>query len=154
MKPSSKFFHPGKPGHKTNKATSTRGSIAPASLFTLNLGYRLPVVAVCIFIFWQSSFPSLNSQPLFPLDDKVMHIGAYAFLAFLAARNLKQEKPFFSQTKLMVFAILFAALYGLSDEIHQAFVPARTASFWDFAADTIGSILGAFFYFYVFHHKK
>lgn len=147
-------MHPDKKDHKKNIPNSGRGSIAPASPLHLNLGYRLPVLAFCIFIFWQSSFPSLNSQPLFPHDDKLMHLGAYALLAFLAARNLKQEKPFFSQTKLSVLTILFAALYGLSDEFHQAFVPSRVASGWDFAADVLGSILGACFYLDFFPRKK
>lgn len=83
-----------------------------------------------------------------------MHLGAYGFLAFLAARNLHREKPLFSRTKLKVMAILFACLYGFSDEIHQAFVPERTASVWDFAADVLGSILGTCFYFDLLHGKK
>ena len=147
MKPSSKACHP---GHHA----SSGGTPVPASSLKLNLYYRLPLVAFCIFIFWQSSFPSLSSAPWFPHDDKLMHMGAYGFLAFLAARNLHREKPFFSRTKLRVLAILFACLYGLSDEIHQAFVPERTASVWDFAADISGSILGAWFYFDLLHGKK
>jgi VanZ family protein len=39
-------------------------------------------------------------------------------------------------------AIVFASIYGLSDEIHQAFVPSRIASGWDFLADFLGSIWG------------
>jgi len=125
-----------------------------SSILKLNLYYRLPLLAFCLFLFFQSSFPSINSAPLFPHDDKLMHMGAYAFLAFLAARNLHHERPFFSQRKLKVLAILFAVSYGLSDEIHQAFVPSRTASTWDFAADILGSFLGTGVYFTFFHGKK
>ncbi len=119
----------------------------PASILKLNLYYRLPLVGFCVFLFWQSSFPSLSSAPLFPHDDKLMHMGAYAFLAFLAGRNLHREKPLFSRTKLRMLTILFASLYGLSDEIHQGFVPSRTASAGDFAADILGSCMGAWLYF-------
>jgi len=140
MKPSSKINHP-------EKLKLGGDFHVPASILKLNLYYRLPLVGFCVFLFWQSSFASLASAPLFPHDDKLMHMGAYAFLAFLAARNLHQEKPFFNKTKLVVLAILFACLYGLSDEIHQAFVPGRTASIWDFAADILGSCMGAYFYF-------
>jgi len=154
MKPFSKALHPDKKDTKKNIPNSGRGTIAPASPLHLNLSYRLPVVAFCLFIFWQSSFPSLNSLHLFPHADKLMHLGAYAFLAFLAARNLKQEKPFFTHTKLRILAILFAAIYGFSDEFHQAFVPSRVASGWDFAADASGSILGACFYLDFFSKKK
>jgi VanZ family protein len=111
-------------------------------------------MAFCVFLFWQSSYPSLPSALLFPHDDKLMHMGAYGFLAFLAARNLHREKPLFSRTKLKLLAVLFACLYGLSDEIHQAFVPARTASVWDFAADVCGSILGTCFYFDILRPQK
>jgi len=36
-------------------------------------------------------------------------------------------------------------VYGLSDELHQYYIPYRNASFMDFAADTAGSILGVLF---------
>ncbi len=145
MKPSSKVC---------DNQNLSGGRHAPASPLKLNLYYRLPLLAFCLLLFWQSSFPSLISTPLFPHDDKLVHLGAYAFLAFLAARNLKQERPFFSRRKLRILATLFAMLYGLSDEIHQAFVPGRTASVWDFAADTLGGFIGASFYLDFYVRKK
>lgn len=81
-------------------------------------------------------------------------MGAYALLAFLAARNLKQEKPLFSRATIRIMAIVFASIYGLSDEIHQAFVPSRTASGWDFLADLLGSILGVWWYLDIFSREK
>ncbi|MCK5695955.1 MAG: VanZ family protein [Desulfobacula sp.] len=112
----------------------------------LILCYRLPVIALCTFIFWQSSYPGIISEPLFPYDDKVFHFGAYALLAILTARARKVEKPFWSPEKIKIIAILFACLYGLSDEIHQAFIPSRCASGYDFLADCAGSIFGCLFY--------
>ena len=38
----------------------------------------------------------------------------------------------------MLFAMIIGTLYGVSDEFHQSFVPGRTASIWDLAADSIG----------------
>jgi len=116
--------------------------------------YRLPVIGLCLFIFWQSSYPTIISAPLFPFDDKVLHFGAYALLAFLTARDLFAEKPFWSLTKIKIIAIAFACLFGLSDEIHQAFIPSRDASIGDFLADCAGSILGCFFYLEVFISKN
>jgi len=39
--------------------------------------------------------------------------------------------------------ILIAVLYGVSDEFHQSFVPARDASVMDLVSDTVGAFLGA-----------
>ena len=108
--------------------------------------YRLPVIALCAFIFWQSSFPGIISQPLFPYDDKVMHFGIYAFLALLVARAVQKEKPLWSPGKIKIITILFVSLFGLSDEIHQAFVPERFASVLDFLADCAGAVAGCLFY--------
>ncbi|NOX34761.1 MAG: VanZ family protein [Deltaproteobacteria bacterium] len=107
---------------------------------------RLPVIALCIFIFWQSSYPGIISQPLFPYDDKVLHFGVYALLSILCVRDLIAEKPFWSPLKIKIAAVLFASLYGLSDEIHQAFVLSRCASVYDFLADVAGSMAGLAFY--------
>ncbi len=118
------------------------------------LGYWLPVIGLCAFIFWQSCFPSIATIPLFPHDDKVMHLGVYAVLALLFARALKQEKPDFTHGKIRLLAILFATFYGVSDEIHQAFVPLRHASMGDIGADFLGSMLGACFYLDFPNRKK
>lgn len=116
--------------------------------------YRLPVIGFCLFIFWQSSYAGIISAPLFPYDDKVLHFCAYALLAFLTTRNLIAEKPYWSLAKIKIIAIVFACLFGLSDEIHQAFVPSRSASAGDFLADCAGSIFGCLFYLDVFIRKN
>jgi VanZ family protein len=108
--------------------------------------YRLPVITLCAFIFWQSSFPGIISQPLFPYDDKVMHFGVYALLALLVARAVQKENPMWSPGKIKIIAILFVSVFGLSDELHQAFVPARFASVLDFLADCAGAVAGCLFY--------
>jgi VanZ family protein len=40
-------------------------------------------------------------------------------------------------------AALAAVLYGLSDEVHQSFIPGRDASVGDVVADALGALLGA-----------
>jgi VanZ family protein len=115
-----------------------------ALVFTIR--YRLPVIAFCVLIYWQSSHPGLIRQPLFPHADKLMHFVAYAFLSLLAYRDIAMEKPEWPIPKILFIAIFFSCFYGLSDEIHQAFVPGRTASFGDFAADCLGSICGCMLY--------
>lgn len=117
-----------------------------SSRLSLNLFYRLPVIVLCAIIFWQSCYPGIISEPLFPHDDKVIHFGVYALLGFLCARDFTTEKPDWSLTKICMAAVLFACLFGVSDEIHQAFIPSRTASVYDWIADCAGSIAGCLFY--------
>ncbi len=128
------------------------------SLFSKPLGrivfYRLPVIMFCTLIFWQSSYPGMISGPAFPHQDKVLHFGGYAFLAILTARSLKEGKPFWSPLKIKLITILFGCVYGLSDEIHQAFVSSRSASVYDFMADCAGSIFGCFFYLNFLSRRK
>ena len=108
--------------------------------------YRLPVIAYCVFIFWQSSSASLDRLPTFPHSDKVMHFCGYALLGALVARMLAHEALTFSWRNMMISAILFSTLYGVSDEFHQSFVAERSADIFDVVADGIGSALGVGFY--------
>ncbi len=116
--------------------------------------YRLPVVALCGAIFWQSSYPGIIKEPLFPYDDKVLHFLVYGLLAFLTARNVAADKPTRSTSKIAFISIVFCSLYGLSDEIHQAFVPTRQASVADFIADCLGSGTGAWTYIKLFINRS
>ena len=114
--------------------------------------YWLPLTALCSAIFYQSCFPSFQTDALFPSFDKVLHFTAYGLMAFLAARALKQEKPGMSDTAITLFAVCFSILFGLSDEVHQSFVPGRSASIWDLAADSLGSMAGTGLFFGLLHH--
>ncbi|MCP3875563.1 MAG: VanZ family protein [Desulfobacteraceae bacterium] len=120
----------------------------------LNVSYRLPVIALCVLIFWQSCYPGIISEPLFPYDDKVFHFIAYALVSLLCARDLKKEKTSWSPLKIKIISIAFACLYGLSDETHQAFVPQRFASSFDILANCAGSICGSFLYLNFLSQKK
>lgn len=115
------------------------------NFLSINLFYRLPVLALCSIIFWLSSMPVSGTQ-LFSNADKVLHFAIYGMLAILVSRAIRKEKPLFSDTNIKIASILLVSLYGLSDEIHQAFVPDRTPSIFDLMADCLGSITGSFLY--------
>lgn len=93
-------------------------------------------------IFYLSAKPSVPIPALFPHQDKVFHFAEYLGLAFLAAhatgRGLFRRRFW--------IALGIAAVYGLSDEIHQSFVPGRDASVADWLADTVGAWVGAYLY--------
>ena len=106
----------------------------------------LLLISLCGLIFWHSSGPLPPETPPLVGLDKIAHAAVYALLAWLAARALATLPRIAEAGWLPWAAALFAALYGLSDEVHQSFVPGRSADVWDLAADTAGAIGGALFY--------
>jgi VanZ family protein len=94
-------------------------------------------------LFWESSrpdpFPFLPGSIL--SQDKLLHAGAYAVLGVLLATALRATR--LGAARAVVVAAVLASAYGATDEWHQAYVPGRTSDPADWAADTVGAILGA-----------
>ena len=110
------------------------------------LFYWLPIFIYCLLIYIQSSYPSPEEVPQLPYIDKVLHFAAYALLSALFLRALK-TLPIKNNLKLvMILSITLSSLYGISDEIHQHYVPYRDADVMDALADIIGSIFGVYIY--------
>lgn len=105
--------------------------------------YWLPVILYCLLIFIQSSYPATDSLPAIPYMDKLAHAAAYALLGFLFFRLFQTTGIQKSAVLLVTLSALASSLYGISDEIHQYFVPSRTADIMDVLADAVGSVLGA-----------
>lgn len=109
--------------------------------------YWLPVVAYASLIFYLSSLPHPEEDlPKFlfeKIGDKLLHLIEYAMLAILCYRAFRRAAgPRMAQQAVM-FAILAASFYGMTDEVHQAFVPLRESSWLDWIADTAGAVIGA-----------
>lgn len=77
--------------------------------------------------------------------DKVLHFTAYFVLGICALWMFIGLYPGWSERKTALFALLIASFYGLSDEIHQSFVPGRDASLGDWTADIIGVVASILF---------
>lgn len=107
----------------------------------------LPVVAYMALIFYLSALPHPDEElPKFlfeKLGDKVLHAIEYAVLAGLCYRAFRRTARPFTTGYAVVLAIVAASFYGATDEVHQAFVPFRTATWLDWVADTIGGVVGA-----------
>ena len=73
---------------------------------------------------------------------KLAHITEYAILSVLLYGTLKAACPFAWRPRRAMWCILASALYALTDEFHQIFVPGRTASLIDCGFDTLGACLG------------
>ena len=80
------------------------------------------------------------------------HLTEYAILCVLLWRALGTLRFFQSldcpdgTRRLFPAAVLGAACYAASDEFHQSFYPARTASVSDVLIDTTGALLGLTLY--------
>lgn len=112
------------------------------------------LVAYCTFIVIQSHLPSPIDLPEVSHSDKLLHLGAYAVMAALCYRTCRAGWPQAGRPTLFWASVVFTALFGLTDEIHQAFVPYRSADPLDFLADTVGAVAGAFLYQRLFDPER
>lgn len=90
-----------------------------------------------------SSFPAdaIVNTP-FSFDSLIkesLHLIEFAILYWLLAFAFIQYDKW--NERMSMFAAVIAILYGLTDEIHQSFVPARSATVIDFVKDTIGVVV-------------
>ena len=109
--------------------------------------YWLPLIFYCLAIFIQSGRPGLEKIPDVRFLDKFLHFFAYGRLGVLFYRAY-ETLPLKKFKKLLIFiSIASATLYGISDEIHQYYVPSRYADLMDVIANTIGSICGVYLYY-------
>ncbi|GJL66692.1 MAG: hypothetical protein NPIRA05_16630 [Nitrospirales bacterium] len=107
--------------------------------------YWLPVILYAGLIVFLSSLssPGVNFIAIFPgFDDKIIHAIEYAILAILCYRALLHTAPKDWMLYAPVLAIMASVMFGITDEIHQAFVPLRQADAWDVLADGIGASIG------------
>jgi VanZ family protein len=100
----------------------------------------IPVAAYMAFIF---ALSSISHPPALPgQSDKAAHALLYGGLGALFARALVGGWRGVTW-RIVLLTIVFGAIYGASDELHQYFNPPRSVEALDVLADTIGSGVGA-----------
>ena len=109
--------------------------------------YWVPVALYAGVIFYLSAQSHPEEQlPSFLLEDvsdKVLHGVEYGILALLCYRAFRWATGSAVAQQAVVLAIVAASVYGVTDEVHQFFVPFRESSWQDWLADTIGAAIGA-----------
>ncbi len=103
--------------------------------------FKYMALFYALLIFVASAIPQLPPPLEFKWGDKVTHFieyGIFSMLLFLAFFNSGKE---FLKKNVFVLSILIGVIYGLSDEIHQKFVPGRNCDVHDFLADGLGILL-------------
>ena len=73
-----------------------------------------------------------------PISDKVAHVCLYAVLGVALGYAWSRAPRLMAHTLL----IAIGALYGVTDEVHQMYVPGRMADVRDWFADVAGLSLG------------
>ena len=90
---------------------------------------------------WQPGSTDLSGDTLYivlgTLVRKAAHLCEYALLAGLVWLLLRSYG-----VRRGWLAVLIAALYAVTDEVHQAFVPGRLGTPVDVAIDAVGAALG------------
>ncbi len=101
-----------------------------------------PVVLYAALIFGLSSIHSPPSAPS-SLSDKDLHVVLYAGFGALVVRALARGWRRAVTARAAVLAVVVCGVYGVSDEVHQHFVPPRQVEVLDVVADTIGGAIAA-----------
>ena len=101
-------------------------------------------IAVVIFLLSAQSKLPIPETVSFPGLDKFLHACAFGSLAFTLSYWFAADKWLTKPFRYFAVVCLIAACYGISDEIHQIFVPGRDASIYDWFADCIGAVLAVF----------
>ena len=117
-----------------NPTQSERRSIAPRHwLWTWG-----PAVFYAVILFTLSSFSSLPSPPV-GVTDKVEHFTAYGGFALTLLWGLSGGRLSAMSWGAALAAVAIASVYGVTDELHQYFVPGRSSDVHDWVADTSGA---------------
>ena len=115
---------------------------AAARLDRVRLARAVQVLLWAGLIFALSSISNPPDSTSSEGFSRFAHLVEYAVLAFLLVRCGRVFFPHASNTALIAGAWAVAVLYGVSDEIHQSFVPNRHADPWDVVVDAGGAALG------------
>lgn len=100
--------------------------------------------AIYMAVIWMVSSIEQPGFPvhIFPFRDKGVHTTEYAVLAFLFCHACIRTFERHPRVRVAFVAVFLTFLWGFLDEMHQAFVPGRSADVLDLCADALGSVLG------------
>lgn len=97
------------------------------------------LIAIVIFYLSSQSFEKGAPGPAFPWKAFLYHLLAFFFFAFFL--TISMTKGNYKYKHLILIAVVIGMLYGISDELHQAFVPNRACTFQDFMTDSVGVMM-------------
>ena len=112
----------------------------------MNPRYALAAFIYCAAIFYESAhqIPYQVDQKL-PGIDKVTHAAMYGVLAVIVSLGMRRSGKAWSTRAQFFVPVVFAMIYGMSDEIHQYFVPGRSFDPLDELSNTAGAVLAQYY---------
>jgi len=104
--------------------------------------YLLPALGYMGLIFWMSSYPSPEALKHFPIFGviKLVHLVEYGILALFWVWGLAHAFSW-HWWRITSTSALITFFWGISDEMHQSFVPGRTACLADALTDLLAALL-------------
>ena len=105
-----------------------------------------PALAYMLLIWALSSISTQLHFEFVPFQDKGVHFLEYGMLAALLAHAMRNTWPAWRSLSVFALAVVITVLWGLIDEIHQAYVPGRSSDVRDVLADALGGMAGACLY--------
>lgn len=127
-----------------------KGAKTAATPFASRLAPWAPALIWASGIFFlsaQSHPPQAPGVANLPFIDKFEHLaeyGVFGALLYLALRRSQFGGALRPPELDARLAVVIAAVYGATDEFHQAFVPFRQADPADFAVDALAALLVVF----------
>ena len=73
--------------------------------------------------------------------DFLAHAAEFAMLSLLVGRACLSTPAPWWRGHAFYFGILWVALYGMADELHQAMIPGRACELIDWVADMTGALI-------------
>jgi len=138
--------------------------------------YWFPVISWLGLIFWFSTetfsddhtaslvkeilpylFPALSEEAFLLIHmflRKAVHVTEYFILGLLLFRALRGGSRASWNWRWSFFSLIGVVLWAAVDELHQSFVPARTASAVDVGIDITGGILAQIVVLLAYRYKK
>jgi VanZ family protein len=116
--------------------------------------YTWLALAYALLILIVSSIPDLTPPELgFKFQDKLYHFLEYGIFSVLLFFSLLNSPKDFLRKNVLLISLFIGASFAILDEIHQRFIPGRSADILDFAADFLGVALIQLV-FWVYYSKR
>lgn len=104
----------------------------------------LITILIAIFIFYMSSktFKGVNTGPA--INSYIYHFAIFFIFAFFLIMSIIKGKK--NNHWFILLAVTIAIMYGISDEIHQFFVPGRYCCLEDALVNSTGILSAGIIY--------